>query len=347
MPASYLAAFTNNRKRNGSLWVYDRAGGMQPKYLRPDSIALEKDLYIRDVGQGPNDSIERFFADSIEGPFAAIRNRLVYGSKVGLIPSVGALNPEERTLVARFLAFQLLRTPVERDAMRWLGEISSQILVRENFEVGGAFRQDLEQEVGRSLNSQEVASFSEAILGLPRLQGAREDWLPRALRNAERFAPFIGSLEWRLVKVPGSVELVTCDMPLVCVRRGAEPGSFELGGAIAEPDFEATLTLSPSYVLYVTSQVQDEGFLHTEVFAKSVLRRTIAYAQRWVFARSDDERIDLALKASPTPGYHIEFNGRAFPVGYPVKELDREVRDSGVSTVQFRYGVPRNPQGYR
>lgn len=317
---------------------------MQPKRLRPVDVALKKDLYIRDVGHGPDDSVERFLADSIESPFSAIHNRIVHGARVGLVPSASALSREDRSVVARFLAFQMLRTPVERDAARWLGELGSLSVVRENLGPGAELRRDLEQSLGRSLIPEDVEAFHEFFVGLPQLRGTTDDWLPRTLRNAERFAPLIERLEWRIVKVPSSVELVTCDMPLVCVRRGTAPGFFEIGGAIAESGFEATLALSPSYVLFLTDHVEDEHVLRTEAFARSVRCRTIAYAQRWVYARALDEQISQALSASPTPCYYIEFNGRAFSVGHPVKEIERAARAAGVSSLQFRYGVPRTRQ---
>lgn len=341
MPASYLAAFTVERTKLGSLWVYDRLAPTKKRCLRPRDVALEKNLYIRPDEHGrPDDSIERFFAESLEGPFALIRNLFVYGADLGLNASLSTLTRAERKTVARFLAFQLLRTPSERDATRWLGTLTSIAHVREHLQPEGELRQQLEQAIGAPLNQQQLAGLQKLLTGMSQLQSPINDWLPRTLRIAERLAPLLARLEWRLVKVPADVELVTCDMPLVCVRRGSEPGSFELGGAVAEPAFEATLTLAPSHVLYVTHRVADEAFLLTEEFAQSVRRRTIAYAQRWVYSRKEDEEIGPAFMTSPTPSYYIAFNGRIFRMGHSVEEIERTLRNEGVTQFRFGYGVP-------
>jgi hypothetical protein len=338
VPASYLANFTREGTRIGRLWVYSRDEPMRPKHLSLNNVGLERDLYVRDDGQGPDDSMERYLADAVEGPFAAVLNRIVKGSRVGFIP--GALNPADRSAIARFLTFQLLRTPVERDATRWLGELSTLGEVRENLQPTADLRRTLDAALGRPLTAQEEEAWLAFFTNLPQIRNRVADWIPRTRRNAERYAPLLEQLEWRVIRVPDSVELVTCDMPLVCARKGERPGSYTLGGAFGEADFEGTLALSPQHFLIVTRAIEDEHALRTEAFARSVRSRTIEYAHRWVYSPSNNEQIAQDLAASPAPSYYIECDGRVFHMGHPPQEIEREIRRSGVRTLQFRYGVP-------
>jgi hypothetical protein len=341
VPASYLAYFTRECTREGRTWVYSREDPLRPKHLSLNSVGLERNLYVRDTGAGLEDSTEVFLAESVEGPFARVLNRILRGARVGLIPGVHALSPDDRLAVARFLSFQMLRTPVERDAMRWLGQLSTLGLVRENLQPASELRRSLEALQGESLTEEAEEAWLASLSGLPQLRAQVEDWLPRTRRNAERFAPFLTNLEWRIVCAPPSVQLVTCDMPLVCTRRTGPSGAYVLGGAFGEPDFEATLALSPRYFLLVTHIVEDEAALRTEAFARSVRQRTIEYANRWVYSLTKDEHLGAELAATPTPGYYIEFAGRVFNVGDPPDEIERQIRESGVKTLRFRYGVGR------
>jgi hypothetical protein len=321
--------------------VYSRTEPLVPRHLHLTDVGLERNLYIRHLSTGPDDSVERFFADSIEGPFAALRDRLIHGPEVGINVPLSALSSADRAVLARFVSFQLLRTPTEREATRWLAALSSRGFLREQMEPGSDVLRGLEEIAGAPLKRRQRRALHRLLPKLPQLKAGISDWLPRTLRNAERFAPLIATLEWRLVEVPRSVTLATCDMPLVCVLRGVEPGSYHLGGAIAEPAFEATLTLSPSHVIYLTHHVPDEGFLRTEAFAGSVRGRTIAYAHRWVYSRDEDESIGRGLETTDPPSYYVDVAGRTFRVGHPVDEIERATHEADVNTIGFRYGVPQ------
>jgi len=340
VPASYLAPFTDEGSRNGAIWVHSRGEPRNPKHLHLTDVGLERNLYIRELSTGPDDTVERYFADSIEGPFAAIRDRLLHGSAVGIHVPLDQLSERDRSAIARFAGSQMLRTPTERDAARWLAELTSRNFIKEQLEPGTEARRELERIVGGPLQRRQRRALQRKLPKLSRIRAGIQDWLPRTIRNAERFAPLFADLEWRLVEVPSRVALVTCDMPLVCVRCGREPGSYRLGGAIAERDFEATLTLSPTHVLYFTHEVRNEGFLRTEAFARSVRDRTIAYAQRWVYSKTKDDTVAQALESTETPSYHVDVAGQIFPVGHPIEDIERAIRRAGVNTIQFRYGVP-------
>jgi hypothetical protein len=346
VPATYLAPFTDEGSRTGAVWVYSRGDPFVPRHLHLTDVGLKRNLYIRNLSSGPDDSVERFFAESIEGPFAGLRDRLIQGPEVGINVPLSALSPVDRAVLARFVSFQLLRTPTEREATLWLSELISRGLIKEQLEPGAEARRGLEEITGAPLKRRQRRALQRVLPKLPNLKAGIKDWLPRTLRNAERFAPLVVGLEWRLVEVPSTVSLVTCDMPLVCVRHGPRAGSYRLGGAIAEGDFEATLTLSPKYFLYFAHNVLDEAFLKTDTFAKSVLRRTIAYAHRWVYSKKRDESISRVLEETERPSYYVDVAGRVFRVGHPVDEIERAIRQAGVTTIQFRYGGPEQEDNH-
>jgi hypothetical protein len=341
VPASYLAAFAARGAKEGTLWAYRRDDPASPLQQRPVDAAREKDLYIRRDKDGQrSDAAERFFADQIEGPFAAVRNRLVYGASVGLTPSLNAFSEEDRLILFRFVAHQLLRTPAERDAMRWLGQLGALTTVREALAPGAQFRKLLEEARGRPLSQADLPETERLLLGLSVIKNITNDWLPRSMRAAERLTVYMRQFEWRVITVPADVHLVTSDMPVVCARRGKHIGEYELGGGWSDPTFEATLPLSPAHVVLVARYVADEDQLLTERFARSVRRRTIAAAQRWVFSRDEDPSIAQALRDSRKPSYYAEVTNDAYQVGYPMHDIAERMRSAGEDQLRFLYGVP-------
>lgn len=340
VPASYLAAFTVEKERRGRVWVYVRADPSRPKLLHLNSVGLEKDLYIRIADGEANDEIERFLADSVEGPFTRVLRGILQRFRLGLLPSAEALTAGDRTTIARFMAYQLLRTPNEREMSRWLGELSTVHEVRRNLHPAAELGRSLAAASGGSVPEELGDALLRLILDSDALKSRAADWLPRTCRLAEKYSASLERLEWRLIPVAAPVELVTCDIPLVCVRRGARPGTYTLGGAITDPAYEATLALTPWLFLLVTHHVEDERAVRTREFARSIRQRTIEYAHIRVYARSSDSGISRALAGSEQPNYHDIVDGCYFPVGHPVLEIEQEIRRRGVTHIQTGYGVP-------
>jgi hypothetical protein len=345
VPASYLAGFTNSRSRVGTLAVYERTVGAPVRLLRPQDVATKRDLYVRDLGHGQlDDQVERLLADHVDGPFAPIRDRLAFGAEVGMLPSISAVSPADREVLARFAAFQMLRTPEEREATRWLGEFSSHALMSEKLGRNGEVRRYFEQLRGSIFTDREVESLRTTLLNLSPLRRQTQDWLPRTVRIAIRLAEALLDMKWRLIRASHGLEFVTSDMPFVCVRRGASSRERTLGAAIGESGFEATLALSPGVVLYMSpTDPGDDYFASTDLTA-SLRERTVRYARRWVYARQADESIQRLLQESPTPYYYAVAGNRVFTMRDSPEHAYREMwRLSGhlnESTLVFRYGVP-------
>ncbi|MBA3317690.1 MAG: DUF4238 domain-containing protein [Gemmatimonadales bacterium] len=294
---------------------------------------------LRAPGGVLDDSLERFFADEVEGPFLKIRNRLLVEAAAGLGTLTISLTPEERHAVALYLALQHLRTPTERGAANWLSDLAAIPIVRDVMAPGGEGRAFFQGLAHRELAESDFAAI-EAILTRIASNNAREQghWLVVGMRLAPRLADLIASLDWHLIAAPRGINLPTCDMPLVCVTRGSEPGSFELGGGWAAEGFEATLTLSPSVILYLTRDLNDRSFLATETFAQSVRRRTIACARDWVYSHTLDHELPQLLAASPRPAYRIELNGQFREPSEVPASIEADLRQHAPQKFNFRYG---------
>jgi hypothetical protein len=339
IPASYLAAFTSLGTKAGRLWAYDRRAPGVPKHLAVRDVAVERNLYIRRIDGSPDDSVERLFAEIIEGPFVSVRNKLVYGADVGISGSISDLARDERAAVARFAAFQLLRTPVERDATQWLGQVSSRLFMHEQLSAGAPFRRRLEDESEGPLTKAMVNGLQTTFLRTRGVQDGIKDWLPRTLRNAERMVPLVEELEWTLVEAVGNVTFVTCDMPFVCVRRTPSAHDYAMGGAIGEATFEASLALSPRIALLLSRQPISMQLARTNEFMESIRRRTIEYAHRWVYSRDCDPCVGDVLYNSKQPSYYLSIPGRTFGVSHSPKAIVKAILKSGVERAEFRYGV--------
>lgn len=336
--AGYLAPFTDRGTREGILHAFRRAEPSRPLEMKAESVAWEKDLYTR-RGEGGvlDDSLERAFAEEVEGPFLEIRNRLLAQAAAGPGSRTLLPTPEEREAIALYLAIQHLRTPTERDAANWLSDLAAIPLVRDVMAPGAAGRPFFQGLADRELTEDD---FDTIAMYLTRIVSstARDQghWLQVGMRLAPRLAGLMGGLDWRLVVTQG-INLPTCDMPLVWARRGREPGAFELGGGWAEPRFEATLPLSPSVVLYLTRDHEDPSFLATDTFARSVRLRTIAAAREWVYSRTLDAELGELLAGSSRPSYRIEVNGGDRDSSEAPASLEADLRRQRSQKVFWRY----------
>jgi hypothetical protein len=308
--------------------------------MTAESVAWENDLYTHRDQEGVlDDSLEQLFATEIEGPFLAIRNRLLSDPAQWLDGPVTSFSQQERHTVAMYLAIQHLRTPTERDGANWLSDLAAVNIVRDVMSPGGQGRPFFEGLAARQLSDDDIAELTRLLTDIAsRNARERNHWLLVGMKLAPRLADLIAGLDWYLLVAPPHINLPTCDVPLVEVTRGIEPGSFELGGGWGQEGFEATLTISPSVALYLTHHVEDSGFLRTEAFAQSVRRRTVAHAREWVYSRSLDDDLGCLLASSPRPCHRIEFDGQVRTSSEAPGSLEAELSERGADQFRFRYG---------
>lgn len=340
VPVSHLKAFTDSRREDGRVWTYDRKTAAAPKHLAPPVIAKQKGLYLIEYEdmpeEMPEDFIERVLASHVEAPFPQIRNKLVYGLEVGILP---VLTPHERLALAFYMAVQQMRTPAHRRRIEWLGAVHATFEARVRLEAalrGDSVAPGLEGVSPRELRRY-IAEFDRDHL---RLVPPKEHWLWSFLKVAHQTAPLVAALPWRLVRAPESVELVTCDGPVVSVTRAPRQLDYSLGGGWANPNSETVFALSPTHVLAVGAGVENDPLVGTAEWCATVRDRTIRNADRFVFARSADPRVSDLLAASDAPTSVVEFDGQQYPTGAPVGEVVKRLLKTKDGTV-IRWGPPQ------
>lgn len=100
----YLAGFTNDRTKDGQLWVADFKRKRHWR-CKPDGIAHSRDFYRVDIPSVYPFVIEKAFAD-LEGEFAAVIQSVLEHKRF--------VDKESLSLLLNFVALQLMKTPAMR-----------------------------------------------------------------------------------------------------------------------------------------------------------------------------------------------------------------------------------------
>jgi len=340
VPVAHLKVFTDTGRESGCVWMYNRAAPHAPKHVAPRVIAKQKRLYTieheKALAELPEDFFERILATHIEGPFTLIRNKLVFGPNVGILP---VLTPREELDLAMFLVAQQLRTPAFRRRIEWMGAVHATFDVRARLDAvtrGGAAWPSM-----KNLAPREAQRYIEQFdRGELMLVPPKEHWLWAFLKLSYEGAPMVAALPRRLVHARGGVEFVTCDGPVVTARR--IPGDLEcvVGDGWKHPLCEAVFALSPTHALVVGPNVETDPVIGTAEWCTSVRDRTIRNADRFVFARSPDSRISEILASSKAPTSVMEFDGEQHETGQPVGKVAKRMFEAGDRAI-VRWGPPR------
>lgn len=339
VPVSHLKAFTDSGREDGLVWTYDRKKPGAPKHLAPPVIAKQKGLYLIEhedmPDEVPEDFFERVLASHIEAPFPCIRNKLVYGLEVGILPD---LTDRERFDLAVFMVVQQMRTPAHQRRIEWLGAVHATFEIRARLEAalrGGAASPGLQDASPREVRKYITELDRGDLLLVP----PKEHWLGSFLKVAYDIAPMVTALPWRLVRAPESIEFVTCDGPIVSVTRAPRQLQYSLGGGWENPTCETVFALSPTHVLIVGPNVEEDPLIGTVEWCATVRDRTIRNADRFVFARSADARIGEALASSQAPTSVVAFDGQQYPTGTSVGKVVKRMIEAGDGTI-VRWGPP-------
>jgi hypothetical protein len=182
----------------------------------------------------------------VEAPFPPIRNKLVYGLEVGILPD---LSHRERLDLAVYMAAQQMRTPAHRRRIEWLGAVHATFDIRARLEA--ALRDGGLAVTGLKVVSPRVLRryIAELNRGDLLLVPPKEHWLSSFLKVPYDMAPRVAALPWRLVRASKGVEFVTGDAPIVSVTRTPGQLAYSLGGGWENPTSETVFALSPTHVL--------------------------------------------------------------------------------------------------
>ncbi len=340
VPLSHLKVFTDSGREDGRVWMYDRRVPRTPKQLAPPVIAKQKGLYLIEHEEAPDDIprdfFERVLASHVEAPFALIRNKLVYGLEVGILP---VLTDRERLDLAVYIAAQQMRTAAHWRKMEWIGSVHATFDVRARLEA--ALRRGPRSPGLEGMAPREIRKYiAELDRGELKVVPPREHWLGSFMKASYEMAPSIAALPWRLERSSGAVEFVTSDAPIVVATRTSGETRYSLGGGWANPACETIFALSPTHVLVIGPDVESDPVIGTMEWCGTVRDRTITNADRFVFARTADPRVTDLLMSSKAPTSVVEFGGRQYTTGGPVGEVVQRLLEADDGTI-VRWGSPQ------
>jgi Protein of unknown function (DUF4238) len=245
VPRSYLEGFAD---AGGQLHIYER-GKEQPFVLAPEKAARQRNYYsVRRKDGTFDDTIEHFLDKSVEAPAVAVICKLVNGYQQ---PTW-----EDRIALARWIAFQEHRTPLQRGGF----EQMAQKLLKQTMQMMAASPGYLEHVLA------ELAEQGEQF-------GVTADDLRKSIEQdgfeievnpifsldtmliSEEFVPIIASMRWTLMSGADAVTFVTSDHPVIRHDPGKE-SPFRYG--YASPTIEFGLPLNASKFLLVTRDLERE-----------------------------------------------------------------------------------------
>lgn len=248
MPRFYLDGFCADDAR--ALAVYDRVRNAY-REQRPAEVAHRRDYYAY---EGENGNLV-FDIEAVLGEMETAAS-----DTIQRVDDDAQLTPEDRMVLATYVAFQYTRTPAYA---AWLGAF------RERWAVGA--------------RPQQV----EALPDPPDPAAGRDEAIGAMLRHAPRFAEVFLRLNWTIWRRDSErLSFVTTDSP-VCVvwANQPEPNAYA-GAGILSPDVVTVLPLSQSTGLAM-SGIGDR--VDSRPLTRDQLRRVnlavVNQAQHFVFGR--------------------------------------------------------------
>ena len=362
VPRGYLAQFTPERTAAaGRIWACTRDASQAPARVSLKNVAYEDHLYTVPNDQGePSTDLERRFAREIEGPFLSWQRGVVRARRGYAAAMVEAMSAAQRTDVARYVAYQHLRTPAQRLFDARMSELAHHTHFADpqtRAACEAAWRR-----WGRNAHLPLTAAerrieIERWMTGLEALARRWRDARPHLwLRPLDRFAEgltpsLVHERHWRLVELPDDVAqerpLITCDNPVVLARPRAGAGpdvvpgwDAQIGGGWEETNMEITLALSPKHALMLTRDADALALADSPArFATALRVRTARHALRHVYARDQDEEIVAVLRATRAPDVWFEVGGELLPSSVDIREVMRRVNHLGESQIGVRYVV--------
>lgn len=229
-----------------------------------------------------SDLAERFIAEEIEGPAAKVLARIADG---GWLASEG-----DREVLARFLALQYLRVPVQREVRDALGDQ----LLKLDVAAGGPnqLREVLEGIEGRQVSDAEVREGWDLIKDFDdwKLELPREQHVGDTLELAQEFSPGVAAVyEWSVVRFRRK-HLLTTDAPVLLVPHRKWPAWSGVGLLTAGHLY---FPVDRHTALVLTSKVDEpnvEGreLLPTAAGARALNNGLARAARRRIFHHPED-----------------------------------------------------------
>jgi hypothetical protein len=271
--------------RDGQVGTFDRE---QQKAFRQsiERAAAENDYNTLLLEDGSlSDTAETLIGSLIEGPAGKVLARIADGGWIE--------TEKERLSVSRFVCFQFLRVPSNREQM----DAAADQLMKLDMAAGGPvkLREVLEKQFQRPVTDDEVREHWDAIkdfddwtLALP-----REHHVQESLEMVDEFTPALASAYCWCVMRWTRCHLLTSDNPVVLFPPDGSIGPVGLytAGAIY-------MSISRTTALVLTHRAvsplaDGQELAGTFAMARRLNGATAATGRRWIYHHPDDNLEDL------------------------------------------------------
>jgi Protein of unknown function (DUF4238) len=240
LPQFYMERFA----LNGKVEAVSRNDFSRCFPVKPRNVLAENDYYTVESDAGRDLTVEKMFAEYVEGPAAEALRRLVEQGR-----PVAA--PRTRAAISLLIATQYVRGARIREAVvAFQKETFKKVLTTASV----ATVRDVLQRQGKEISEEEAAGIVESLRGDEyEIDVEREAnlHLSTVLPAALEIVPYLEQRSWQLVEFADSL-LLTSDEPVVLVGRdpttpGDTPGGFAAAREIVFPTdpHHALILLSP------------------------------------------------------------------------------------------------------
>lgn len=231
------------------------------------------------------------------------------------------LDDRSRDSFFRFVAALMLRTP---RSIRQMAEIGTTVL-SESASRLASHNQEFQEQVAERLKGAGVSNEDiKAILA--DVAGGKTSFIPRHeltlitnLMNVEKLALGLANLKWMFCSLPDSEDdFIIGDHPVLLENVGSEAERGPLG--IMNPNIELILPLSRRMAAVANHTCQPSYGVFLSGMALMINRRTLCWAERFVYAGKHSEEL---LKAA------VHFRGQG-----PDLIIER-FKHAGISGIMF------------
>lgn len=289
VPNFYLRRFSGE---GGRIAVVNRVTGAR-HVGATDNVMVERDFYAYEsVSGGISYDIEKRLA-GVEGAGGAAIKRIVAGY---FDPS-----PADRTALAAFMAFQLVRSRKVRRQQEMNADAYQKALLRGMDEGEIKLRLDA---TGRPATDSEVRATVESLTNLDdhEFVPTPEDHLRTMLHVAERLFPTLLAMRIDVVEW-GARRLLTSDHPIVYFKRNPHP----LMGYGLENCDQVWFPVDPKHVIVMSHRgpvdPPERVVQGTAEFAEEVNYLVAWHAYEWIVMHPDDDHLadlkDFKYEALP------------------------------------------------
>lgn len=249
------------------------------------SFGTERDLYTAVEGGDEADSVEKWLTREYEEPGQDAIERLIERRR---------MVPDDWKRIARFVALQQLRTPLNflETTRRYETQLTESLekVVRDLEEAGKAgqvlpvptpesnFLAD-QMRIKVTPDTSEGTAFVAA-----QVSSSRAIWLATIRHHLIKNVPAICQHRWRAILPAGDAEWPLTDHPVLTLNYDS-PERYDFRGGWGHEGTELIMPISPRVAVYTQVKRKDRGF-EPSVDQTAMLQRLMCErAFRWVIAR--------------------------------------------------------------